>query len=123
MDIVFDSNTPIYLQVINKIKKDIITGEIKGSDKLPSVRELSQRLKVNPNTVQRAYQELEREEITFSQRGIGTFVKEDESMIISMKTDMASQALNNFITNMLELGFSKDEILNEVSKKINKGDK
>lgn len=123
MDIIFDPNIPIYMQVIDKIKKDIITGVLKGGDKLPSVRELSQDLKVNPNTVQRSYQELEREEITFSKRGMGTFVKEDENLIKQMKYDMASQVLNDFIRNMSELGFSKEEILNTVSSKINEGEK
>ena len=80
MDINFDPNIPIYIQVIDKIKKDIITGRLRGGDKLPSVRELSQDLKVNPNTVQRSYQELEREAITFSKRGMGTYVVEDKDI-------------------------------------------
>ncbi len=123
MDINFDPNIPIYIQVIDKIKKDIITGRLRGGDKLPSVRELSQDLKVNPNTVQRSYQELEREAITFSKRGMGTYVVEDKDIITQMKIDMASQVLNDFITNMRELGFKNEEILSTIYSKIKKEDR
>ncbi len=66
----FNDNLPIYIQIMNLIKSSIASGEIRGGgDKLPSVREFSKELKVNPNTIQRSYQELERENIVFTQRG------------------------------------------------------
>ncbi|KNF07916.1 transcriptional regulator [Gottschalkia purinilytica] len=118
MNISFNDNVPIYIQIINGIKKDICIGNLKGGDRLPSVRELSQELKVNQNTIQRAYQELEREGYSFTQRGIGTFIIEDDEILNNTKIDMATKEVEYFITAMLELGFNKQQIINIVSKKL-----
>lgn len=110
----FDDNLPIYIQIIEYIKRQIITLELKEGDKLPSVRELSQELKVNPNTVQRSYQELERENLVFTQRGMGTFVTEDVKIIKALKVDMASTIVTGFINEMRSLGFALKEIVDLV---------
>lgn len=65
----FDNNLPIYLQIMQYIKKQIVTGTLKAGDKIPSVRELAAELQINPNTVQRTFQELEREEVVETKRG------------------------------------------------------
>lgn len=106
----FNDNLPIYVQIIEYIKRKIITLELKGGDKLPSVRELSGELKVNPNTVQRSYQELERENLVYTQRGMGTFVTEDMEIIKRLKQDMASNIVKTFIKEMKSLGFDLEEI-------------
>lgn len=107
----FDNNLPIYLQIINLIKRKIASGEMKGGDKLPSVREFSKELKVNPNTIQRAYQELEREEVIFTKRGMGSFVTEDQEKIINLKKNIATNVVKKFMEEMKEIGFKKEEIL------------
>lgn len=116
----FDDKLPIYIQIMNFLKKRMVAGEIKGADKLPSVRDLSSKLKVNPNTVQRSYQELEREGLVYTQRGMGTFVIDDESIIKDLRRDMAKEIVEKFLANMRELGFDRKEIvevvLNEVEK-------
>lgn len=122
MIIEFDEKQPIYLQIMDLIKRDIVSGKLKEGDKLPSVREMAEKLKVNPNTVQRAYQELEREKVTFIQRGMGTFITKDEGMISALKKKMAKDVLDAFINGMKELGFSKDEILHILKNYIEKGD-
>lgn len=71
----FDATIPIYLQIMNDIKRDIVTGRLGQGAKLPSVRECAEANTVNPNTVQRAYQELEREGVSETRRGMGTFVR------------------------------------------------
>lgn len=121
MDIKFDDKVPIYMQVMNIIKLDIVTKKLLGGDKLPSVRELSSNLKVNPNTIQRTYQELEREGITYTQRGMGTFVSEDENMIKKLKKEMAEDTISSFLEGMRNLGFTPKEILEIVEEKT-KGD-
>ncbi|CAK7025528.1 GntR family transcriptional regulator [Tissierella carlieri] len=108
---IFNDNLPIYTQIMNLIKKRIVVGELKGGDKLPSVRELSTELKVNPNTIQRSYQELERENLVFTQRGMGTFVIEDKGVIKDLKRNMASNVIKSFITDMKSLGFTPEEII------------
>ena len=97
----FDNNLPIYIQIMNYLKKQIISGQLKEGDKLYSVRELSSKLKVNPNTIQRSYQELEREELVYTQRGLGTFVTEDKDVILKLKKEMASQIVKDFLIEIL----------------------
>lgn len=106
----FEDNMPIYLQIIQKIKADIVSGKIKGGDKMPSVRELSENFKVNPNTVQRVFQELEREGITYSQRGVGTFVAEGYEIMEKLKTTQAQKHTKRFLEEMKELGLTNKEI-------------
>ncbi|MHC6180387.1 GntR family transcriptional regulator [Clostridium sp. JNZ X4-2] len=118
MDAEFDPNIPIYIQIMNIIKRRIVTEELKPGDKLSSVREMSAKLKVNPNTVQRTYKELERQGITYKQRGMGTFVKEDISVIRELKKEMAQYIIGNFIEGMTDLGFSPEEIVKIVREKI-----
>ncbi|WP_035293416.1 GntR family transcriptional regulator [Clostridium sp. KNHs214] len=114
----FDEKLPIYMQVANIIKKQIISSELKKGDKLPSVRELSSILKVNPNTVQRAYGELDKEKLTFTQRGTGSFVTEDENKINSLRKEMASEVIEFFFKEMKELGFKLEDIKDIVLEKI-----
>jgi len=114
----FNDNLPIYIQIMNLLKSQIAAGEISGGDKLPSVREFSKELKVNPNTIQRAYQELEREELVFTQRGMGTFVTEDVEMIKRLRKDMATSIVKNFIEEMNKLGFKPKEIIEIISERI-----
>ncbi|MBC2580816.1 GntR family transcriptional regulator [Clostridium sp. DJ247] len=121
MTIKFDPKVPIYLQIMNLIKRDIVTGKLKIGDKLPSVRELASELQVNPNTLQRTYQELERQGITYTQRGMGTFIKEEDTMISELKKDMSKEILNNFIEGMLNLGFTGEEIIKVIQDKLKGG--
>lgn len=118
MNFKFDENIPIYLQIINKIKYDIIRGNLKVGEKLPSVREMAQKLKVNPNTLQRAYQELERQGITYTQRGMGTFVSQDEDTVISIKRETSKEMVSNFINGMKNLGFSNEDIISIIKENL-----
>lgn len=116
--LLFIDNLPIYIQIMNLIKKRIVTGELKEGEKLPSVRELSSKLKVNPNTIQRSYQELEREDLVFTQRGMGTFVSENKELLDNLKKDMASHVVNNFIKEMKSIGYSPEEIIELISQNV-----
>lgn len=118
----FNDNLPIYIQIIEYIKGQIINGSLKEGEKLPSVRNLSTDLKVNPNTIQRSYQELEREGIVFTQRGMGTFVTEDELILKELKDDMATNLVKSFIKGMKSLGFNKSKIIDLINKEMD-GDK
>jgi GntR family transcriptional regulator len=118
MDVEFDDNMPIYLQIMDHIKMEIITGKLKANDKLPSVREMAAQLKVNPNTLQRAYQELERLGIVYTQRGMGTFIGERENMVANLKQEMAKDVIGSFIVRMRRLGFTEQEMMASISKNI-----
>lgn len=122
MGIEFDNNQPIYLQIMNYIKGEIITGKLKPGDKIPSVRELAAELQINPNTVQRTFQELERETIVETRRGMGRYVTGSEETILTVKKEMAQDVLDRFIRGMQELGFQGEDILTAVAESIHQRD-
>ena len=108
----FNNNFPIYLQIIDNIKQDIAVGKLQAGQKMPSVRELAAILKVNPNTIQRVFQELDREKVTFTKRGMGTYVTEEEKTIRSLKEEISQKIIMDFIKGMNKLGFSNKELIN-----------
>lgn len=112
----FDNNLPIYTQIMHFIKTEIAAGKLSGGDKLPSVRDFAKEVKVNPNTIQRSYQELERDGLVFTQRGMGTFVTEDQEQIKALKMSLAVSLTDNFIKEMENLGFTTDEIAAMIAK-------
>ncbi len=111
----YNNNMPIYLQVINRIKKDMIQGKLPMGEKLPSTRELAVMYQINPNTAMRIYKEMEQQNMCFTKRGLGTFVTEDPAVITEMRASMAKELLNGFVQEMKELGFSKEELLDGIS--------
>ncbi len=117
----FESNLPIYVQIVDYLKRQIITGSLKEGDKLPSVREIATDLRVNPNTIQRSYQELERESLVFTQRGMGTFVTEDKNIIKELKKNLANNIINNFIDDMKAIGFNSVDIIELINEKAGEG--
>ncbi|CAH1218822.1 MULTISPECIES: GntR family transcriptional regulator [Paenibacillus] len=117
----FDNNLPIYLQIMQHIKKQIVTGKLKAGDKIPSVRELAAELQINPNTVQRTFQELEREEVVETRRGLGRYVTSEEAKIMTIKKEMAGELLERFLTGMQELGIEDRDIVAIVADAVAEG--
>jgi len=107
----FEPTIPIYLQVMDEIKAQIVSGKLKPGQQLPSVRELAQNIQVNPNTIARAYQELERAGIVFTRRGQGTFVREEEKIPVILKQEKVQAVLSSFFKEMASLGVSPKEAL------------
>ena len=107
----FRSDQPIYAQLISGIKLGIVSGALSPGERLPSVRDLATEAGVNPNTMQRALQELEREGMVFSQRTAGRFVTEDVNLIESAKRSFADEHIRVFLEGMGRLGYSREEIL------------
>lgn len=112
-----DSKIPIYIQIMNIMKKKIVSGELQGGDRVPSVREYASTLKVNPNTVQRVYSELENINLIYTKRGIGKFVTEDKNIIDETKRELFNDAIEGFIKESRELGFTKNEIIEIIDEK------
>lgn len=105
-----DSSRPIYLQIIERVQMDIITGRYQPGDKLPSVRDLAQEAAVNPNTMQKALSELERSGLIYSQRTSGRFITEDKELIHQMKKGLAAAEVSAFVAHMKQLGITPEEI-------------
>ena len=107
---------PIYLQVANSIKRDIVTGRLELGARLPSVRDLAVEYTINPNTVSRVYKELEMEGVCFTRRGMGTFVTEDPERVQQLKEEMAGALIREFLEGMEQLGFSRAQAIGLLEK-------
>ena len=117
----FSNDSPIYAQLIRQIKVGIVSGVFPPGERLPSVRDLATGAGVNPNTMQRALTELERDGLVYSQRTAGRFVTEDQGMIQEAKRSLARQHLKAFLEAMLRLGFQEEEILSLLRQEFEEG--
>ena len=106
----FDNNKPIYLQIMEKIKLQIISHKLEPNQQLPTVRELASEAGVNPNTIQRALADLEREGFVYTKRTSGRFVTEDLDLILQSRKQLSEEQLQQFVTGMVELGYEKEEL-------------
>lgn len=107
----FDNERPIYTQLLEKIQFMIVSGKYKAGDRLPAVREFAATAAVNPNTMQRALLELERQGLVHSQRTSGRIITEDVQLIKDVREKLAMEKVKEFIKNMEQLGYSKEEII------------
>ena len=113
----FSNDKPIYSQIIEQIKQLIVSGGFSPGDKLPSVRELAQTACVNPNTMQKAMSELEKDGLLYTLRSSGRFITDDEALIKKIKNELAEAEIENFMQGMSKLGFSVEETINLISEK------
>ena len=107
----FSNDAPIYTQLIEQIQVGIVAGAFPPGERLPSVRDLATEAGVNPNTMQRALAELERDGLVYSQRTAGRFVTEDKAMIERVKLDLAESHIQSFLAAMLRLGYQPEDIV------------
>ncbi len=107
----FDASTPIYLQIMEQIKFRIAVGDYKAGDKLDSVRDLASEAEVNPNTMQKALSELEREGLLFTQRTAGRFITENSQTITELRRSLADEQLDLFLKKMYNLGYNNKEVV------------
>ena len=106
----FSSDAPIYAQLIAQIQTTIVSGTWPPGDRLPSVRDLAAEAGVNPNTMQRAMTELERQGLVYSQRTAGRFVTEDRARIEQARLQCAQRQIQTFLEGMEQLGYTPEEI-------------
>lgn len=107
----FESNIPIYLQIMDDFKKQIVKGIWHGGDKVDTVRELAVSYGVNPNTVQRSLSELEREGLLYSERTSGRFITKDEQLIQRLKEEYAFAIMDDCIHALRDLNFDDEMII------------
>lgn len=118
MNYQFTNDKPIYLQLMDAFKTAIVSGELKPGDRLDSVRDLAVQAKVNPNTMQKALSELEREGFIRTERTSGRFISENEDLLDSMKDGIAETEINLFIQKMKSFNYGREEILNLVKQAL-----
>lgn len=107
----FQSDKPIYLQVVEEVKLKILCGELRPGDKLESVREMASRLAVNPNTIQRAFLELERQGFIATQRAVGRFVSDNQEFIEKIKRQRIQETIQQFMDEMARYGVKPKELI------------
>ena len=107
----FQDHLPIYAQLMDTLRRRIITGRYLPGEKLPSVRELAAEAGINPNTVQRAFSELEREGLIYTQRATGKYVTENADEIKSARQALAKTQVAEFLSNMQSLGYSVGDVI------------
>ncbi len=116
MSLEFDNNLPIYLQIVENIKTDIVSGKIQAGERLPSVREFALLMKVNPNTIQKALVELEDTGLIYTERTNGKFVTQDKSLVGKLKREYAEKITQKYLLDMQKIGITNQEILQYIKK-------
>ena len=109
MDYIFDNERPIYVQLVEKLRLEIVSGKLKIGERLPSVRELALTARVNPNTMQKALAELETEGLVYTERTNGKFVTANKELIEKIKRKLAKEKVNNYIKDMKNIGITYEE--------------
>ena len=107
----YETDRPIYLQVIDDISRKMIRGDIQLGEKLPSVRDLAIQYQINPNTASRVYKEMESRQLCFTRRGTGTFITEDPQVLNTIRSGMAAECLDTFLQGMQLLGYGFDDMV------------
>lgn len=106
----FDPALPIYTQIVDGFKREIYSGALAPGEKVPPVRELATELGVNPNTLQRAMSEMEREGLFFAERTAGRFVTTDAELIAALRHELIAALVGEFLQEMTALGCSDQEV-------------
>jgi GntR family transcriptional regulator len=113
------SRIPIYRQLAQQIREAIARGKLRPSQRLPSVRELSRSLVVNPNTVARVYTELEREGLLNTRPGLGVYVAQIKADLTKKaRRDRLAELVDQMLTEAVNLGFSADEVISFLHQRI-----
>ena len=107
----YNSNVPIWVQVVTMLKQDIVTCRRPPGSKLPGGRDLALQYTINPNTAARVYQELEREGLCETRRGMGTYITEEENTIRQLRREMAAQAVKQYLASLEGLGYTRAEAI------------
>ncbi len=114
----FDTNSPIYLQIVESFKSSILSGELTPNSKVLPVRDLALEAGVNPNTMQKALAELERLELVRTERTSGRFITDNNEQIEKMRKESADAEIKSFIQRMEKLGYDKNSLLSVIEEAL-----
>jgi len=118
LQVITSGREPIYQQLVGQIREGVARGKLRPGERLPSVRELSRKLVVNPNTIARVYTELERDGVLFTRPGSGVFVAEPANELTkSARKKKLLGMLDAFLTEAVHLGFARDEVVSTVAER------
>ncbi|TFJ91837.1 GntR family transcriptional regulator [Lentibacillus salicampi] len=121
MNVTFNKRDPVYVQVIRHFKEQIATGTFEPGQEIPSRRELANRLKINPNTAQRAYKEMEEAGLIYTERNLPSKITKDEKILQSVRKELIMEAVDNFVHSVRSINVPVEEVLTLVKEKYESG--
>lgn len=113
----FNHREPVYVQVIRHFKEQMATGNLEPGQEIPSRRELANRLKINPNTVQRAYKEMEEQGLIYTEGNFPSRITQDEQILHAVREELILQAVDSFISSIRPIQLPLDQVLELVREK------
>ena len=116
-----DNNKPVYIQLVEQLKMKIISGDIELDSKLDSVRNLAAEAMVNPNTMQKALAELERQGFVYSKRTSGRFVTDDKALIDKERKNLVKESVKTSLETLINLGYTDEEIMRLIEEILKEG--
>lgn len=116
-----DNNKPVYIQLVEQLKMKIISGEIELDSKLDSVRNLAAEAMVNPNTMQKALAELERQGFVYSKRTSGRFVTDNKALIDQERKNLVKESVKASLETLINLGYTDEEIIKLIEEILKEG--
>lgn len=117
MNVRFNKRDPVYVQVIRHFKEQIATGLIEPGQEIPSRRELANKLKINPNTAQRAYKEMEEQGLIYTEGNLPSKITKDEKILGSVREELILQAVDSFVASIRPINVPLDEIVGLIKEK------
>ncbi|WP_214701110.1 MULTISPECIES: GntR family transcriptional regulator [unclassified Exiguobacterium] len=121
MNMQFNTRAPVYLQVVDYFKKKMALGELKAGDEMPSRRELANDLKINPNTVQKAFKEMEDQQLITTERNRPSRVTTDDAILKHIRSEIVDDAVAVFVESIQELDVSVDELVEKIKRQYKEG--
>lgn len=119
MDVKFNNRDPVYVQVIRHFKEQIAKGNFEPGQEIPSRRELANQLKINPNTAQRAYKEMEDQGLIFTEGNLPSRITKDELVLKKVREELILEAVDSFVHSFRSINVPLEEALNLVKDKYN----
>ena len=124
MNVNFNNRDPVYLQIVRYFKEKIAIGELEPGEEIPSRRELANRMKVNPNTAQRAYKEMEEQGLIYTEKNHPSKITTDNHILGAVREELLVEAVDQFVTSVRSINVPVEELLNMVRTKYTaNGDK
>lgn len=117
MEINFNKRDPVYVQVVQRFKQDIANGKLLPGEEIPSRRELARQLKINPNTAQRAYKEMEEVNLIYTEGNLPSTITMDEQVIVGVREELLANAIDQFVSAVRPINITLDELLERIEHK------
>ncbi|MGY0694383.1 GntR family transcriptional regulator [Virgibacillus sp. FSP13] len=113
----FNNRDPVYVQVVRHFKEEIATGMLEPGQEIPSRRELANKLKINPNTAQRAYKEMEEEGLIYTERNLPSRITQDEQILGAVREELILEAVESFVSSIRSINVPVEEVIDMVKEK------